>query len=328
MHPAGSPSNRPLHGRVALVAGATRGAGRGTAIALGELGATVYCTGRSSRARPRPERPADASPFEPSLRPETIEETAELVTAAGGEGVAVQVDHADPAAVEALARRVEATHGRLDVLVDDVWGGDVYMEWQKPLWELDLARGRAMLETGLLTHVVTCRHLVPLVLRSERGLVVEVTDGDSLAYRGSYFYDLVKTSVIRLAFALAEELRPRSVTALAVTPGFLRSEAVLEYFGVTRETWRDGVAKDPHFAYSESPRLVGRGIAALAADPRVFERTGAVLSSWALAREYQLTDEDGSRPDWGAHAADEPFFLDQQASAARFLGGFAGPRRG
>ena len=258
-----APAMGALQGKVALVAGATRGAGRGIARALGEAGATVYCTGRSSRAGPA--GPAD--PGDPK-RPETIEETAELVTAAGGSGVAVRVDHTEEAAVERLFERVRADHGRLDVLVNDIWGGDALTEWGKPFWELDVQTGFKMMERAIHTHVVTSRHGVPLMLDGRGGLVVEVTDGAFHGYRGQLFYDLCKLSVIRLAYAMSVELAETSVTAVAVTPGFLRSEAVLDHFGVSEENWRDAVAQDRHFALSETPLLVGRVIAALAADPR------------------------------------------------------------
>ncbi len=279
-----------LTDRVALVAGATRGAGRGIAVALGEAGATVYCTGRSTR-----DGPVDAA------RPETVEETAALVTAAGGCGVAVVVDHTDEAAVEALVARVRDEQGRLDLLVNSIWGGDALTEWGKPFWELDVARGFRMLERAVHTHVVTNRHAVPLLLEGGRGLVVEVTDGAFLGYRGQLFFDLCKTAVMRLAYAMSVELADTAVTALAITPGFLRSEAVLDHFGVTEETWRDAIAKDPHFAHSETPRLVGRAVAALAADPDVRRHAGRTLACWDVTRAYDLRDVDGARPHWDEH---------------------------
>ncbi len=312
----------PLSGRVALVAGATRGAGRGIAIALGEAGATVYCTGRSSRLATRPERPPDASPFELAGRPETIEETAELVEAAGGSGVGLRIDHTDEIQVEALMARIERDHGRLDVLVNDVWGCDALTEWGVPFWQLDLAKGRTMLERGLVSHLVTSRHAAALMVEAGAGLIVEITDGERLDYRGTLFYDLVKTGAIRAAHAMAEELRPHGVAALALTPGFLRSEAMLEHFGVTEETWRDAVAFDLNFVHSETPRFVGRAVAALAADPEVMARTGRVWSSWALARAYGFSDVDGARPDWGAHAARQPFGRAARAAHRRFLAAF------
>lgn len=261
---------------------------------LGEGGATVYCTGRSVRA-------AGATPG----RPETLEETTELVTSAGGLGIAVRVDHLVEAEAAALAERVaREQHGRLDLLVNDIRGGDPLTEWGKPFWKLSVERGLTLLRTAVHTHLVTSRHLVPLMVARRRGLVVEVTDGDTLAYRGTLYYDLAKMSVIRLAYAMAEELGPHGVTALAVTPGFLRSEGVLDHFGVTEATWRDAVAKDPNFAASEAPCFVGRAVAALAADPRVHERTGGLFASWTLAAEYGFTDIDGARPDWGRHFAE------------------------
>ena len=280
-----------LNGKVALVAGATRGAGRGTAIAVGEAGATVYCTGRSTRQR--------RSEYD---RPETIEETAALVGAAGGEGIAVEVDHLEPAQVQALVRRIDADHGRLDVLVNDIWGGEKLAEWNTPVWEHDLAGGLRMLRLAIDTHLVTSHFALPLLIRRAGGLVVEMTDGtreyNAEHYRLSAFYDLAKMAVIRLAFAQGHELAPHGCTALALTPGWLRSEMMLEIYGVTEETWRDGTAGNPHFrAISESPRFVGRAVAALAADPDLPERNGGSFSSGGLAREYGFTDVDGSQPD-------------------------------
>lgn len=285
-----SPKRKPLKGHVAVVAGATRGAGRGIATALGEAGATVYCTGRSVKGRPSEMK-----------RPETIEETAERVTAAGGEGVAVRVDHLKPDQVRGLFDRVQKEAGRLDLLVNDVWGGDPLTEWGKPFWKLDPAKGLAMLETAVHTHLITARYGAPLMVQARRGIIVEVTDGDGFWYRGNLYYDLVKTTVIRTAFDMSEELRRHGVTSLAVTPGFLRSEAMLEHFGVKEANWRDGAKKDANFAASETPLFVGRAVAALAADPEVAKKTGRVYASWTLAKEYGFTDADGSRPDWGAH---------------------------
>ena len=280
-----------LSDRVALVAGATRGAGRGTAIALGEAGATVYCTGRTTRKR--------RSEYD---RPETIEETAELVSAAGGTGIAVEVDHLEPAQVEALVQRIEAEQGRLDVLVNDIWGGENLAEWDTPLWEHDLAGGLRMLRLAIDTHLITSHYALALLIRRRGGLVVEMTDGtqeyNAEHYRLSAFYDLAKWSVIRLAFAQAREIEPHGCTAVALTPGWLRSEMMLEIYGVTEQTWREGSIGNPHFrAISESPRFVGRAVAALAADPRLPERNGGSFSSGGLAREYGFTDVDGSQPD-------------------------------
>jgi NAD(P)-dependent dehydrogenase (short-subunit alcohol dehydrogenase family) len=281
---------RTLEGRVALVAGATRGAGRGTAVALGEAGATVYCTGRTTREQ-RSE----------SDRPETIEETAEQVTAAGGTGIAVRVDHLEPEQVADLVHRIDAEQGRLDVLVNDVWGGDRFIEWSTPVWEHDLANGLRMLHRAVDTHLITSHAALPLLIRHPGGLVIEMTDGtadyNAGHYRVNAFYDLAKTAVTRLAFAQSEDLAPHGATAVALTPGWMRSELMLDAFGVTEETWRDAVARAPHFAISETPRFVGRAVAALAADPDRHRYTGRSLSSGGLAQEYGFTDLDGSRPD-------------------------------
>ncbi len=279
-----------LEGKVALVAGATRGAGRGTAIALGEAGATVYCTGRTTRDQ--------RSEYD---RPETIEETAELVTAAGGTGIAVQVDHLEPEQVADLVRRIDAEQGRLDVLVNDVWGGEKLFEWDTPVWEHDLAAGLRLLHLAVDTHLITSHHALPLLIREPGGLVVEMTDGTAAYnaenYRINAFYDLAKTAVIRLAFAQSKDLAPHDATAVALTPGWLRSEMMLEAFGVTEETWRDALSVQPHFAISESPRFVGRAVAALAADPDRQRHNGRSLSSGSVAQLYGFTDVDGSRPD-------------------------------
>jgi len=282
---------RPLDGRVALVAGATRGAGRGTAVALGEAGATVYCTGRSTRER--------RSEYD---RPETIEETAELVSAAGGTGIAVAVDHLEADEVGTLVQRIDADHGRLDVLVNDIWGGELLFEWDKPVWEHDLEKGLRMLRLAVDTHLITSHFALPLLIREPGGLVVEMTDGtrdyNADNYRVSTFYDLAKTAVIRLAFAQSVELAPHGCTAVALTPGWMRSELMLERYGVTEANWRDGAATNPHFAaISETPRFVGRAVAALAADPDVHRHNGGSFSSGGLAREYGFTDLDGSQPD-------------------------------
>ena len=291
---------KALEGKVAVVAGATRGAGRGIACMLGEAGATVYCTGRSSRHRPTA-RQAGGGAFELAHRPETIEETAEKVTAHGGIGIAVQVDHTVEEQVKTLFERVRAEQGRLNLLVNDVWGGDELTEWGKPFWELSLEKGLLMLERAVHSHIITSRYAALMMLPRREGLIVEITDGDNFNYRGNLFYDLVKVSVIRLAYAMSEELRPHGVTALAVTPGFLRSEAMLDHFGVTEANWREGAKKDRHFIASETPFYVGRAVAALAADPAVSKKSGKAFSSWGLAKEYGLTDIDGSRPDWGTY---------------------------
>ncbi|MGW4651399.1 SDR family oxidoreductase [Kitasatospora sp. NPDC004289] len=291
-----SSEQRPLAGKVALVAGGTRGGGRGIAVELGAAGATVYVTGRSSAGGGRSELD----------RPETIEATAELVTAAGGLGIPVRVDHADSASVRALVERIAAEQdGRLDVLVNSVWGGDPLTDWEHPLWEQDLDTGLRLLRQAVETHVITSRHALPLMVARGSGLVVEVTDGNTARYRGSFFYDLAKSSVIRLAVAQAAELKPHGVAAVALTPGFLRSEALLEHFGVTEENWRDAVAKDPNFAHSETPAYLGRAVAALAADPDVMAKSGRALATWGLYREYGFTDADGTQPDFAAHWAAE-----------------------
>jgi NAD(P)-dependent dehydrogenase (short-subunit alcohol dehydrogenase family) len=282
---------KPLGGKVALVAGATRGAGRGTAVALGEAGATVYCTGRSTRER--------RSEYD---RPETIEETAELVTAAGGTGIAVAVDHLEASEVRALVQRIDAEHDRLDILVNDIWGGELLFEWDKPVWEHDLEKGLRLLRLAIDTHLITSHFALPLLIRQPGGLVVEMTDGtreyNAERYRLSAFYDLAKTAVIRLAFAQSQELAAHGCTAVALTPGWLRSEMMLDNYRVTEANWRDGAAINPHFAaISESPRFVGRAVAALAADPGVHRHNGGSFSSGGLAREYGFTDLDGSQPD-------------------------------
>jgi NAD(P)-dependent dehydrogenase (short-subunit alcohol dehydrogenase family) len=270
---------KPLEGKIALVAGATRGAGRGIATALGEAGATVYCTGRSV-------------PGSPGMkgRPETIQETAAIVTARGGRGIAIQVDHTIPEQVAALFEQI----GELDILINDIWGGDDLVEWGKKLWESRLDDGLLLIDRAIKTHIITSYYGLPRL--RDGGLVVEITDGDAYFYRGHFFYDLVKTTVIRMAFGLSCELKGRDVTAVAVTPGFLRSEWMLDNFGVIEENWRDAAKKTESFIASESPLFVGRGIAALAADPNRRSKSGRVTASWDLGEEYQLSDADGSRP--------------------------------
>ena len=287
-----------------MVAGATRGAGRGIACMLGEAGATVYCTGRSTRARAATRRAKTDAAFALEARPETIEETAEIVAGYGGVGIPVRVDHTDEEQVKALFERVKAEQGRLDILVNDIWGGDELSEWGRPFWELSIQKGLLMQERGVHTHIITSRYAAPLMIELGQGLIVEITDGDSAAYRGNLFYDLVKASVIRLAYAMAEELRPYAITALAVTPGFLRSEAMLEHFGVSEANWQDGAKKDPHFIASETPYYIGRAVAALAADPNIFQKSGKALSSWNLALEYGFKDIDGRQPNWGKYFED------------------------
>ncbi|TKT75505.1 SDR family oxidoreductase [Aquamicrobium sp. LC103] len=280
----------PLEGKIALVAGATRGAGRGIAVELGAAGATVYASGRTTRSR--------QSEYK---RPETIEETAELISAAGGKGIAVQADHLVPAEVEALARRIRAEQGRLDILVNDIWGGENLVEWHKPVWEHDLENGLRMLRLAIDTHLVTAHHALPLLIERPGGLLVEVTDGTAAYnadhYRLSPFYDLAKVAVTRMAWAHAKDLAPHGATSVSITPGWLRSEIMLETFGVSEENWRDATDKVPHFVISETPRFVGRAVAALAADPDRARWNGQSLSSGELAQVYGFDDLDGSRPD-------------------------------
>ncbi|MFE8015217.1 SDR family oxidoreductase [Streptomyces antibioticus] len=280
----------PLEGKVALVAGATRGAGRGIAVELGAAGATVYVTGRTTREH--------RSEYD---RPETVEDTADLVTEAGGHGIAVPTDHLDPARVRALVERIDTEQGRLDVLVNDVWGGEKLFQWDTPVWEHDLDNGLRLLRLAVETHAITSHHALPLLLRRPGGLVVEMTDGTAAynrdTYRVNFFYDLAKASVLRMAFALAHEIGPRGATAVALTPGWMRSEMMLEAFGVREDNWRDALGNEPHFAISETPRYVGRAVAALAADPEVARLNGQSFSSGGLAPVYGFTDLDGSRPD-------------------------------
>jgi NAD(P)-dependent dehydrogenase (short-subunit alcohol dehydrogenase family) len=286
-----------LAGKVALVAGATRGAGRGIAVALGEAGATVYATGRSTRNQ--------RSEVD---RPETIEETAELVTEAGGEGIAVAVDHLQPEQVRRLVERVDSEHGRLDVLVNDIWGAEHLFEWDKPVWEHDLDNGLRLLHLAIDTHLITSHFALPLLIRNPGGLVVEMTDGtadyNAAHYRNSTFYDLAKTAVIRVAWALSEELREHDATAVALTPGWMRSEGMLDIYGVSEQNWRDATERTPHFCISESPRYVGRAVTALAADPERARWSGQSLSSGQLAQVYGFTDIDGTQPNCWRYMAE------------------------
>jgi NAD(P)-dependent dehydrogenase (short-subunit alcohol dehydrogenase family) len=280
---------QPLAGQVALVAGATRAAGRGIARELAAAGAKVYCTGRSTRGNP-------ATPG----RPETIEETAELIAAAGGEAIAIRVDHTVETEVEALAARIRGDEGRLDILVNDIWGGDDLVDWRAKFWTIDMAAVRTLVERAILSHLITARYLAPLMVEAKRGLIVEVTDGEFAGYRGQLLYDLVKSSVNRLAYAMAWDLAGTGVTALAVSPGFLRSEAMLERFNVTEANWKDAT-EDPkfehsNFQFSESPHFTGRAVAALAGDLNVAAKSGLALFADDLADEYGFTDLDGSRP--------------------------------
>ncbi|MEW2388253.1 SDR family oxidoreductase [Streptomyces venezuelae] len=281
-----------LTGKIALVAGATRGAGRAMAVELGRAGATVYVTGRTTRTHTS----------EIGRDTETIEETAELVDAAGGHGIAVPTDHLEPEQVAALVDRIDREQGRLDILVNDIWGGDVHVEWDKKMWEHDLDKGLRILRLGIETHIVTSHHALPLLTRNPGGLVVEVTDGtaeyNGPNYRKPFFYDLAKAAPLRMARDLAEEVEEYGCTALCLTPGWLRSEFMLDTaFKVTEENWQDGCEQNPHFAISETPTFVGRALVALAADPDVKRWNGASLSSGGLAKEYGFTDVDGSAPD-------------------------------
>lgn len=281
---------KSLKGKVALVAGGTRGAGRGIAMELGAAGATVYVTGRTTRT--------EKSEYG---RPETIEETAELVNSLGGVGIAVQVDHLIPEQVERLISRIEKEQGRLDILVNDIWGSEYLMEWNIPVWEHSLEKGFRMLRLAVDTHITTSHYALPLLIKNKGGLVVEMTDGteeyNNSNYRVSLFYDLAKNSVLRMAKSLAKELSPHGCTAVALTPGWMRSEIMLEAFEVTEENWREGTKKDPHFIISESPRFVGRAVAALALDHEVTRWNGKSLSSGQLAKMYNFHDIDGSQPD-------------------------------
>ncbi len=281
---------QPLAGKVALVAGGTRGAGRGIAVELGAAGATVYVTGRTTRHQP--------SEYG---RSETIEETAALVAEHGGEGIAVRVDHLDASQVEALVAQIRKERGRLDILVNDIWGGEKLFEWNKAVWEHNLENGLRLLRLAIDTHLITAHHALPLMIEKPGGLLVEVTDGtaeyNTDHYRLSVFYDLAKVAAIRMAWGHAKDLAPHSASAVSITPGWMRSEMMLEHYGVTEENWRDATAKEPHFAISESPRFVGRAVAALAGDPDRARWTGESLSSGGLAKVYGFTDLDGSRPD-------------------------------
>jgi NAD(P)-dependent dehydrogenase (short-subunit alcohol dehydrogenase family) len=281
--------NNSLKDKVALVAGATRGAGRGIAVQLGAAGATVYVTGRTTQ-----------SSSSEMNRPETIEETAALVDWVGGRGIAVRVDHLVPDEVRALVARIEREQGALHILVNDIFGL-TRMEWNKTVWESDLEYGLHLLRLGIDTHAITSHFALPLMIRQPGALVVEVNDGttdyNATNYRVSFFYDLVKTAVNRMAFALGHELRPHMGTAAAVTPGWLRSEAMLDAYGVTEANWRDATKVQPHFAISETPAFVGRAVAALAGDPDVSRWNGMSLSSGQLAKVYGFTDIDGSQPD-------------------------------
>ncbi|SFL91753.1 NAD(P)-dependent dehydrogenase, short-chain alcohol dehydrogenase family [Gracilibacillus orientalis] len=277
-----------LKGKVAVVAGATRGAGRAIAVMLGKAGATVYVTGRSVRGKPS------------ALgRPETIEETAELVNQQGGNGIAVKVDHTLEQEVKVLFERIEMEQGKLDILVNDVWGGDPLTNWDQPFWEHNLHNGLKIQTQAVHSHIITSHYAIPLMIKQREGLVVEITDGVNYDYRGNLYYSLAKISAIHLAEAMAHDLEKHQITAVAVTPGFLRSEAMLDHFGVTEENWKEATKIEPHFIASESPYYIAKGIAALSSDRGIFQKTGQILSSWELAKEYDFTDTDGTKPDWG-----------------------------
>ncbi len=286
-----------LQGKVALVAGGSRGAGRGIAMELGAAGATVYVTGRTTRDR--------QSEYQ---RPETIEETAEAIDALGGKGIAVRVDHLVSDEVRDLVARIRKEQGRLDILVNDIWGGEKLFEWNKPVWDHNLDNGLRMLRLSIDTHLITAHHALPLMIEKPGGLLVEVTDGtaeyNAEHYRLSPFYDLCKSAVLRMAWAHAKDLAPHGATSVAITPGWLRSEMMLEHFGVTEANWRDATRNIPHFAISETPRFVGRAVAALAADPDVARWNGQSLSSGGLAQVYGFTDLDGSRPNAWPYVAE------------------------
>jgi NAD(P)-dependent dehydrogenase (short-subunit alcohol dehydrogenase family) len=299
-----------LRGRVALVAGATRGVGRGTALALGEAGATVYCTGRSTRANRLPRNSAEkVSPFDHGRRPETTEETAELVTGRGGCGIAVAVDHTDATKVEELVRRIRAEQGKLHIVLNDI-SEITSVDFGKTFWQLSLEKGFANFRNVVHSHIITSHYAAPLVIETAKdaafpGLMVGICDGDSYTYRGNLFYDLVKTTAIRLAFAMARELRRKNVATVALTPGFLRSEAMLEHFGVTETNWQEAAKENPDYGVSETPLFAGRAIAALAADPSLLKKSGRVFSSWGLSEEYGFCDADGRRPHWGRHVVEK-----------------------
>jgi NAD(P)-dependent dehydrogenase (short-subunit alcohol dehydrogenase family) len=284
---------RPLAGRVALVAGATRGAGRGAACALGEAGATVYCTGRSVKGRP--------SPYG---RPETIHETAAMIQAAGGHAIALRVDHTDEKAVAALFRRIRRAHDRIDIVVDSVAGDDPMMGLYGFLWQADLKNADAIYRQGLTSRIITAKHAALAMMPARRGLIVEVTENDMIGGGGNPMAQAVKLSQKLLPLLWAAELAPHGVTVMAITPGFLRSEAMLQHFGVTEDNWHDAGKKDANFLESESPLFVGRAVAALAGDRNVRRRTGMLVSSWEVAREFGVVDYDGRRPDWGRHEID------------------------
>jgi NAD(P)-dependent dehydrogenase (short-subunit alcohol dehydrogenase family) len=281
---------KPLNGKVAVVAGATRGAGRGIACMLGAAGATVYCTGRSIRNNSAMNN-----------RPESIEETAEMVSDYGGVGLWAQVDHTKEKQVKLLFERIKNEQGCLDILVNDIWGGDELTEWNKPFWELSLSKERLMFDRAIYSHIITSRYGVPLMLKKKQGIVIEVTDGDHYEYRGNLSYDLSKNSTIRLAYAMSHDLQKFNICSLAITPGYLRSEAILDGFGVSESNWRDAIQQSQEFEASETPFYIGRAVVALSSDPNILQKSGKVFSTWNLSKEYGFSDIDGSQPDWGKY---------------------------
>ncbi|OCT12729.1 short-chain dehydrogenase [Paenibacillus pectinilyticus] len=288
---------KPLQNQIAIVAGATRGAGRAIAVELGRAGATVYVTGRSTRG--------ERSPMN---RSETIEETAELINAAGGVGIPMKVDHTKEEEIQKLFERIrEEQNEQLDILVNDVWGGDPLIEWGKNFWETSLANGLLVQQQAVHSHIMTAHYAAQFMVKHKKGLIIEVTDGVGYHYRGNLFYSLAKIGVSHLAQAMAADLKAQGVTALAVTPGFLRSEAMLDYFGVSEANWRDVGEKEIHFLQSETPYFLARGIARLAADSKRAEKSGQLLSSWGLSDEYGFIDIDGRSPHWGKYAEEHGF---------------------
>lgn len=288
-------TERKLEGQVAIVAGATRGLGRAIAVTLGAAGATVYCTGRSVKGH-----------LSDIGRQETVDETAAMASEAGGRGIAVRVDHTEEPQVRALFERIaDEQGGRLDIAVNDIWGGESLTQWGVPFWEHDLGKGLAMQKRAVWSHLITARYAAPLLAARKSGLMAEITDGWDYRYRGSLYYSLAKISAIHLAQGMAADLKPHGVTSVAVTPGFLRSEEMLDYFGVTEANWRDAAAKDPHFLQSETPYYAARGLAALAADPNGHAKSGGVYTSWGLSDDYGIEDLDGRRPHWGRYSEEQ-----------------------